>query len=217
MGDADKALKTPHIDVNKSAEQLRERLLQGEEFDRSKGVRGPIWAGTIENPIRMHGRVPGLPTDEVDKLVGEVGEIKQLLFCRLLLRQATLLPIALKVDSIQDLFSHPDVPISDLRDLCLKLEQPTLQQIRDACADFTRGDAEEADNEETPEDYEEDISEQAPAEARRQRRMDKTSSHKAITSLRTCRHNTRTGRCERQRCRARERHARDVWPIHHGL
>lgn len=32
-----------------------------------------------------------------------------------------------------------------LRDLCLKLEDPSLQQIRDACADFARGDDAEED------------------------------------------------------------------------
>lgn len=85
VGDADKALRTPHIDVNEIAEQLRKRLLQGEGFDRSKGVRGAIWVGTIENPFDSHDKVPGLPADEVNKMIGEVGEIKQLLFCRLLL------------------------------------------------------------------------------------------------------------------------------------
>lgn len=29
---------------------------------------------------------------------------------------------------------------SDLRDLCLKVERPDLQALRDACADFARGD-----------------------------------------------------------------------------
>ena len=29
---------------------------------------------------------------------------------------------------------------ADLRDLCVKVAEPTLQNIRDACADFARGD-----------------------------------------------------------------------------
>ena len=32
---------------------------------------------------------------------------------------------------------------SDLRDLCLKMEQPGLQELRDACADLSRHDEEE--------------------------------------------------------------------------
>jgi hypothetical protein len=74
-----------------------------------------------------------------------VAEIKHLLFCRLLLSHATLLPAALRASSVNAFLSDPDVSDADLRDLCLQMEQPALQQIRDACADLTRDDNEEAD------------------------------------------------------------------------
>lgn len=45
----------------------------------------------------------------------------------------------MRASSLEDFFSDPEFPRSELRDLCLKLEQPSLQEIRDACADFARG------------------------------------------------------------------------------
>ena len=107
------------------------------------GLRGEIVGGTVTNPAETHGRILGLPKLEVEKLVGEIAEIKQLLMCRLLLSQAALLPAALRASSLEDFFSDPETSISELRDLCLKLEQPSLQEIRDACADFARGDIED--------------------------------------------------------------------------
>ncbi|CVL02188.1 uncharacterized protein FMAN_08270 [Fusarium mangiferae] len=61
--------------------------------------------------------------DEIDELIRDIREIKLLLFCRLVLLQASLLPAALRATTI-----------SASRSLT------TLQDIRDACADFARGD-----------------------------------------------------------------------------
>ncbi|KAL7793753.1 hypothetical protein V8C37DRAFT_76190 [Trichoderma ceciliae] len=83
--------------------------------------------------------------DEIESAVKDIREIKWLLFCRLLLAQASMLPSALRASSVQEFLNDAEMVDSDLRDLCLKLEDPSLQQIRDACADFARGDEAEED------------------------------------------------------------------------
>ena len=143
-GPVDDSLK---IEVNETAEEIAARLLKGDAFDWRENVHGETLSGTADHPTELHGKVLGLPQDEVDKLIEEIREIKQLLLCRLLLGQASLLPVALRAATLEDLFSDPEVNAAELRDLCLRLEQPSLQEIRDACADFARGDAEDSDNE----------------------------------------------------------------------
>jgi len=73
----------------------------------------------------------------------EITEIKNLLFCRLLLGHATLLPAALRGESVEAFLSDRKVMEAALRDICLKMEHPGLQAIRDACADLFRGNEEE--------------------------------------------------------------------------
>lgn len=141
---ADNDDSTPRVEVNETREQVRERLLKGEAFDWRTGSNFPQLAGTIDRPVETHGKILGLPEDEVDVLVVEIAEIKQLLLCRLLLSQAALLPAALRAASLEDFFQDPEVTVPELRDLCLRLEKPSLQEIRDACADFSRSDSEEA-------------------------------------------------------------------------
>ncbi|KAL8383671.1 hypothetical protein RB595_010733 [Gaeumannomyces hyphopodioides] len=61
-----------------------------------------------------------------------------------LLSHAALLPIALRSGSVEEFLADPAlVDSSELRDLCLQIEKPTLQALRDACADFARGDADD--------------------------------------------------------------------------
>ncbi|RMJ18641.1 hypothetical protein CDV36_001763 [Fusarium kuroshium] len=69
-----------------------------------------------------------------------------------------MLPAALRANSVEEFLNDPQVAESDLRDLCLKVEEPTLQDIRDACADFARGDLaeEEEDADEAAEEEDED-------------------------------------------------------------
>lgn len=140
-----KALKIPgkppevgkgHIETQG---EIRKRLKEGIERDRS-GMYGPQLIGTIKNPVETLHRTPPIPDEEIDKLLQDISEIKVLLFCRTLLSHATLLPAALRAKSVQDFLADPEVSDSDLRDLCLKVEQPNLQALRDACADFARGD-----------------------------------------------------------------------------
>ncbi|KAF2211249.1 hypothetical protein CERZMDRAFT_43400 [Cercospora zeae-maydis SCOH1-5] len=104
-------------------------------------------AGTLEHTVELQGKILGLPQEEVDKSMEEIGEIKQLLLCRLILGQAALLPAALRASSVQEFFNDPEIKATQLRDLCLRLEQPSLQELRDACADFARGDVEDSDKE----------------------------------------------------------------------
>jgi hypothetical protein len=83
-------------------------------------------------------------------LLGEISVIKHLLFCRLLLGHATLLPAALRANNVQDFLAEEEVTSSSLRDICLKMENPGLQEIRDACADLFRPEEESDDSEPDP-------------------------------------------------------------------
>ena len=142
-------LDTPKIEVNETREQMRSRLLRGEEGNSS------------------HAKTHALPEDEVDRLLEDVAAIKELLFCRLLLSQAAVLPAALKATSVAELLADPEVSRADLRDLCLQVEQPQLQEIRDACADLTRGDADEDDEADDEEEDEQTVADRAVDWARR--------------------------------------------------
>ena len=113
--------------------QMRKRLKNGIEYHHGAGV---LLKGTIENPIEVADKNAPLPDDEIDKLLEEIIEIKHLLFCRLLLSHASLLPAAIRANNVDELLADEDINISDLRDLCLKMENPELQEVRDACADL---------------------------------------------------------------------------------
>ncbi|RFU76443.1 mfs allantoate [Trichoderma arundinaceum] len=125
-------------------QEMRKRLSQGVD-KKLDNVWGLQLVGSVENPHETHTRTAPMTDDEIDSAVKDIREIKLLLFCRLLLAQASMLPAALRAGSVQELLDDAEIVDSDLRDLCLKLEDPTLQQIRDACADFARGDEEEED------------------------------------------------------------------------
>lgn len=122
-----------------SQEEVRRRLREGVERDHS-GLCGPQLVGTIQNPVETHGRTAPLPEEDIDKLISDIAEIKALLLCRTLLSHATLLPAALRATSVEGFIDDPSISHTDLRDLCLKVEQPKFQELRDACADFARGD-----------------------------------------------------------------------------
>ncbi|EEQ92317.2 uncharacterized protein BDCG_07437 [Blastomyces dermatitidis ER-3] len=141
-----------NIENIESREQMGARLTEGMKLDGAVF----LMKGTPENPEVTSDRICPIPADEVDHLLDDIAEIKNYLFCRLLLGNAALLPAALRSSTINDFFNDPDVTVNGLRDICLKLEQPELQDIRDACADFARGDTDSAefsdfDEEEEPE------------------------------------------------------------------
>lgn len=138
---------TPNIEINETKEQMRERLLHGEDFVRLVSVDGEQ---------QRVPKVTGMSEEETEKLLDDIAQVKELIFCRLLLSQAALLPAALRANSVADLLSDREISTADLRDLCFKVERPTLQNIRDACADLARNDAAEHTAQEEEDESEED-------------------------------------------------------------
>ncbi|KAI1368681.1 hypothetical protein F5Y08DRAFT_325949 [Xylaria arbuscula] len=125
-------------------EEMRKRLKEGVEKNYSD-VHGPILVGSLETPHGTYNKTPPLEDDEIDTLMQDIKEIKVLLFCRLLLSHASLLQAALRATSVDEFLNDAEITGADLRDMfvcgrCLKVEQPSLQDIRDACADLLRGD-----------------------------------------------------------------------------
>lgn len=141
---------SPKIEVNETREEMRARLIRGLSA-KEHGGRA-VW--DAEHPEGKPFDMPGIPEPEVEVLLDEVAEIKKLLLCRLILSQSNLLPIALRSNSLSEFFADSELNLADLRDLCIKYEQPKLQEIRDACADFARGHDEASDDEGDDEDDE---------------------------------------------------------------
>ncbi|KAH9899086.1 hypothetical protein F4778DRAFT_771654 [Xylariomycetidae sp. FL2044] len=120
-------------------DELRKRLKESVE-NNYDDIAGPIMVGTLEMPHGTQDKTAPLVDDEIESLARDIREIKLLLFCRTLLRHASLLPAALRASSVEDFLRDPELTPSDLRDLCLEVESPDLQDIRDACADLSRED-----------------------------------------------------------------------------
>lgn len=119
--------------------QMRKRLKDGTLYPQGASV---LIRGTPNNPIEFADKTPSMSDDEIDVLLEEVSEIKHLLFCRLLLSHASLLPAAIRADSVDAFMKDADVKDANLRDLCLKMESPGPQEVRDACADLLRNEDE---------------------------------------------------------------------------
>lgn len=142
--------KTNSLDFDKrqgsseTKDEVRQRLRTGVERDHSR-LWCPQLADTAQNPYETIHRTAPVPEDEVEQYIEEITEVKALLFCRALLSHASLLQLAIRSESVEDFLASAEISISDLRELCLQTEQPTLEQLRDACADFARGDQPEAD------------------------------------------------------------------------
>ncbi|KAL8800251.1 MAG: hypothetical protein Q9182_005307 [Xanthomendoza sp. 2 TL-2023] len=130
----------PEKSAHDTKSQVRDRLRNGVRLYYGSGLH---IAGTVDNPRQTHDKTAPVPDEEIDRLLVDMAEIKHLLFCRLLLSQATVLPAAIRASSVDEFLSDPEVTDTDLRDLALKLDNPGLQEIRDACADLGRGDEEE--------------------------------------------------------------------------
>lgn len=137
---------------------MRQRLADGMEYEHGAGW---VLRGTLENPLETMHKTAPMPNEDIEELLRDVAEIKQLLFCRLLLAHAGVLPAALRAVNIQDFLNDESVTETDLRDICLKMEQPGLQELRDACADLGRG------NEETPDEGTDDEDDVTQRSARR--------------------------------------------------
>ncbi|KAH6692878.1 hypothetical protein BKA61DRAFT_637651 [Leptodontidium sp. MPI-SDFR-AT-0119] len=130
----------PDKSLIESKAEMHLRLTQGVDFESDK-IKGMLIAGTLENPV-ITTKTITFPEDETNRLISEIAEIKHLLFCRLVLGHAALLPAALRASSLEDFLADEEVTASALRDLCLKMENPGLQEIRDACADLFRANEE---------------------------------------------------------------------------
>jgi hypothetical protein len=142
-------------------QQMRERLAKPVKYERPSGMYTDG-----DGPGGFNATTPVLSDDEIEVLLTEVAEIKNFLFCRLLLSQPTLLGSALESDSIEEFLGKSEVTREHLRDLCLKLERPGLQVVRDACADFIRErdsvEEEEEEEEGTDTKYDGDATDPMP-------------------------------------------------------
>ncbi|KAM0351754.1 hypothetical protein ACHAPU_002266 [Fusarium lateritium] len=131
-------LQEPDKSNIETEEEMRKRLSQGVK-ENLKNIAGMQLVGTLENPYETWDKTAPMDDDDIDSLVHDVREIKLLLFCRLVLSQASLLPAALRASTVQEFLDD---------------NEPTLQDIRDACADFARGD--EADEKPAADDDDDD-------------------------------------------------------------
>ncbi|KAK3990144.1 hypothetical protein QBC44DRAFT_72016 [Cladorrhinum sp. PSN332] len=131
-----------------SKEDIRTRLREGIEKDYSH-TTGPMLVGTAHFPPELVERTAPVKDEDIAKLIADITEIKELLFCRQIMAQSALLPAALRANSVEEFLNDASIPESELRDLCLKVESPTLQALRDACADFARGDEPDGGEEES--------------------------------------------------------------------
>lgn len=122
--------------------KIRKRLKEGDEYRHGPG---PMLKGTIENPLDAGNRTVPLSDDEIDGVLDEITEIKHLFFCRLLLSHASLLPAAIRANNVEAFLADREINDADLRDICLKLENPDLQAMRDACADLLRGEEDDVE------------------------------------------------------------------------
>lgn len=143
----------PDKDLIETRDQVYDRLRNGTDFQAN--IKGWLLAGSIENPV-VSNKTTTFPEEQTQELLNEISQIKHLLFCRLLLGHTSLLPAALKAESVQEFLRLPEVTGAALRDLCLKMENPGLQDIRDACADFFREDDESDEDDIVPVDSTED-------------------------------------------------------------
>ncbi|KAI0438334.1 hypothetical protein F4803DRAFT_535307 [Xylaria telfairii] len=152
VGDTDKEPNKGNIETE---QEMRRRLKEGVEKNY-EDVHGPILVGSLETPHGTYDKTPPMDDDEIETLMQDIKEIKLLLFCRLLLSHASLLPAALRATSVDEFLKDIKITETDLRDICLKVEQPSLQDIRDACADLLRED--ESETEQTKDHEHEDLS-----------------------------------------------------------
>ncbi|KAM0283247.1 hypothetical protein ACHAQK_011072 [Fusarium lateritium] len=155
--ESDPGLSEPDKNNIETEQEMRKRLSQGVKKNLDN-IAGMQLVGTLENPHETWDKTAPMGDDEIDSLIRDIREIKLLLFCRLVLAQASLLPAALRATSVDEFLNDTSVAESDLRDLCLKVAEPTLQDIRDACADFARGDKEDEKPLVEPDDDDEDES-----------------------------------------------------------
>jgi hypothetical protein len=84
---------------------MRERLTRSQQYKPPPGSL--TMAGTIQRPVEVFETGTPIAESELDELMAEVVEIKQLLLCRLLLSHAAPLAIALKAESVDEFLGEP--------------------------------------------------------------------------------------------------------------
>ncbi|KAL9095335.1 MAG: hypothetical protein Q9165_002206 [Trypethelium subeluteriae] len=136
--------------MDESKQDVQKRLLKGQIYNPLavldyNSMGGGLLVGGIERPHGMLEKTVQLPQEEVDLLIRDIKEIRKLIFCRKLLSFSTLLPLALEAESVEGFLANNEVSSAGLRALCLHLEQPSLQELRDACADLARGNDDDQD------------------------------------------------------------------------
>ncbi|KAF2875318.1 hypothetical protein BDV95DRAFT_313916 [Massariosphaeria phaeospora] len=131
--------KESHIIDMETRAQMRDRLRMPVKNERPDGWYVPV--NRIRYGASTHS--PAIPEDEIEPLLEEIAEVKLFIFCRLLLSHASLLRIALQANSIEEFLANDQLTQEQLRDLTLALERPSLQDVRNACADFVRGEDED--------------------------------------------------------------------------
>ncbi|KAA8568094.1 hypothetical protein EYC84_008502 [Monilinia fructicola] len=102
-----KPQELPDKSLIESRQDMHDRLAHGIKIDLND-VHGVLVAGTVENP-NVQKTTRTFTEYEIQRLLNEVSEIKHLLFCRLLLGHAALLPAALRADSTEAFFEDKEV------------------------------------------------------------------------------------------------------------
>ena len=68
--------------------------------------------------------------------------MKHLVFCRLLLSYAGLLPAVIRADSVKESSDDIEFKDAELRDVCLKMESRRPQEVRSTRADLFQNEGE---------------------------------------------------------------------------
>ena len=160
-----------------TASQVRRRLKEGVKLSYASGMHV---TGNIDNPVQLRDRTASFPDDEIDELLQDMAEVKHLLFCRLLSAHAKVLPAAVKANNVEDFLNNKDVTDTDLRDLAIKMDNPGLQEIRDACADLRRGEEEDDEGESGSAEEDSEV-DKLTAEMRRTRVFEKVKRFRRKT------------------------------------
>ncbi|KAF5130914.1 hypothetical protein E5D57_007263 [Metarhizium anisopliae] len=143
------------INIETEAE-MRKRLAEGVKKNYDD-VWGFQIVGIFENPHEIVEKTAPMTDDEIESVIKDIREIKRLLFSRLILVKASMLPAAIRAHSVEEFLDDADVAESDLRDIF----------IRDACADFARGDEADDDVEDSLDDEDDESFSELVTEDRR--------------------------------------------------
>ncbi|KAF2094120.1 hypothetical protein NA57DRAFT_80538 [Rhizodiscina lignyota] len=104
----------PDKDQIETRDGIFKRLNKPKDYKHDGWVAGPRLVGTVETPDIPTKEMYVIPEEELGSLLDDIAEIKQLLFCRLVLSHATLLPSALKASSVEEfLADSEDEPSAD--------------------------------------------------------------------------------------------------------